>query len=147
MVQAAGLAALARTVRAERDVSLICFTGYTLPRLRSRPPGPGVADLLAEVDVLIDGRYVAARDNGRGLRGSTNQVVHHLTDRLAGSGYDFENRTRSVEIRLGDGDMALVGVPPPGLLATLDRVFDAAVTALATQEPGNSPTAARSAEH
>jgi anaerobic ribonucleoside-triphosphate reductase activating protein len=124
MAQAAGLAALAREVRAVRDVSLVCFTGYTLARLRSRPPGPGVAELLGEVDVLIDGVYVAARNDGRGLRGSTNQVVHHLTTRLSGSGYDFENRTRSVEIRVGDGAVTLVGVPPHGVVDALDRALD-----------------------
>lgn len=124
MAQAAGLAALAREVRAVRDVSLICFTGYTLARLRSRPPGPGVADLLAEVDVLIDGVYVAARNDGRGLRGSTNQVVHQLTGRLADSGYDFENRARSVEIRVGDGTVTMVGVPPHGVVDALDRALD-----------------------
>ena len=125
MAQAAGLAALARAVRAERDVSVISFTGYTLARLRNRPPNPGVAELLAEVDVLIDGQYVDARNDGRGLRGSTNQVVHHLTDRLAASGYDFEQRPRDAEIRIDDGAVTLVGVPPHGLVATLDHVLDA----------------------
>ncbi|NUT52420.1 MAG: radical SAM protein [Saccharothrix sp.] len=124
MAQAAGLAALARAVRAERDVSLICFTGYRLPRLRARPPAPGVAELLAEVDVLIDGQYVDRLDDGRGLRGSANQEVHHLTDRLRGSGYDFEHRARTAEIRVGEREVTLVGVPTAELLARLDRVLD-----------------------
>ncbi len=124
MAQAAGLAALARELRARRDVSVVCFTGFTLARLRNRPPAPGVAELLDQVDVLIDGQYVAALDNGRGLRGSANQVVHHLTDRLAGTGYDFEQRARSVEIRVGDRDVTLVGVPTAALLARLDQVLD-----------------------
>jgi anaerobic ribonucleoside-triphosphate reductase activating protein len=124
MAQAAELATLARAARARRDVSIVCFTGFTLPRLRSRPPNPGVVALLSEVDVLIDGQYVAARNDDRGLRGSTNQVVHHLTDRLADVGYDFENRPRSAEIRVGDRDVTLIGVPTAEMLATLDRVLD-----------------------
>jgi anaerobic ribonucleoside-triphosphate reductase activating protein len=145
MAQAAGLAALARTVRAKRDVSVICFTGYRLARLRSWSlDSPAIRDLLAQVDVLIDGQYVAAHDNGRGLRGSTNQMVHHLSDRFAGSSYDFENRPRSAEIRIGERDVTLVGVPTRELLVELDRVLDSvAVTGLT---PDNSRTAPRSSE-
>jgi anaerobic ribonucleoside-triphosphate reductase activating protein len=124
MAQAAGLARLARAVRAERDVSVICFTGYTEARLRSRPPSAGVAELLAEVDVLIDGQYVDRLDDGRGLRGSSNQVVHHLTDRLRDSGYDFDDRPRTAEIRIGEREVTLVGVPTAELLARLDRALD-----------------------
>lgn len=123
MSQAAGLAALARAARAQRDVSVVCFTGYTLSRLRAKPPNPGVDALLAQVDVLIDGQYVDAKNNGLGLRGSTNQRVHHLTERLAGSGYDFENQVRPAEIRVGDTAVTLVGVPAPGLLDRLDHVL------------------------
>ncbi|OIJ62790.1 4Fe-4S single cluster domain-containing protein [Streptomyces mangrovisoli] len=124
MRQAAGLAEVARLVRAERDVSLLCFTGYRLERLRARPPGPGVADLLAEVDVLVDGLYVAGLDDGRGLRGSTNQRVHHLTGRLADCGYDFESRPRSADIAVDGRHALLIGVPPPGLVAAFDAAVD-----------------------
>lgn len=123
MQQAAGLAQLARCARRIRDVTLICFTGYRLERLRARPPAPGVAELLAEVDVLVDGLYIAGRDDGRGLRGSTNQRVHHLSGRLADSGYDFTGRARTAEIAMDGPEALLIGVPPPALLT----VFDAAV--------------------
>ncbi|WP_250285213.1 MULTISPECIES: 4Fe-4S single cluster domain-containing protein [unclassified Frankia] len=124
MSQAAGLAELARHARAlrpEQDLSLICFTGYRLERLRHSPPNAGVADLLAQVDVLIDGRYVASRDDNRGLRGSGNQRIHHLTGRLRGGGYDFEGRLRTTEIMIADGEVLMVGIPASGLLAALDE--------------------------
>ncbi|MFE7036768.1 4Fe-4S single cluster domain-containing protein [Streptomyces sp. NPDC057621] len=124
MQQAAGLAELARCARRIRDVDLICFTGYRLERLRARPPSPGTAELLAEVDVLVDGLYVAARDNGRGLRGSTNQRVHHLTERLSGCGYDFTGRHRTAEIVIDGPAALLIGVPPPVLLAVFDSAVD-----------------------
>lgn len=124
MMQAGALAELVNEVRAHLDISVICFTGFTLRRLRSEPPNRGVGALLSVVDVLIDGLYVAARNNGRGLRGSTNQIVHHMTDRLAGSGYDFENRSRTAELRIDDRALTLIGVPPHGLLETLDGVLD-----------------------
>jgi anaerobic ribonucleoside-triphosphate reductase activating protein len=115
MAQAAGLAAVISAARRERPLSLICFTGYRLAQLRSRPPGPGVADLLGQIDVLIDGRYVAARNTGRGLRGSDNQRIHFLTGRLADHAEDFADGPRRAEIRFRGRDVLLVGVPPPGV--------------------------------
>jgi anaerobic ribonucleoside-triphosphate reductase activating protein len=127
MAQAAGLAALIRRIRggrapgagdaSGRELDLICFTGYRLERLRDDPPNPGVPELLAEVDVLIDGLYVQARDDGRGLRGSTNQRIHHLTGRLAGTGYDFAARPRTIELQPSGPDLLMVGVPDPVLAA------------------------------
>ncbi len=71
MAQATALAAGIRAARQARDVTLICFTGYRLSVLRSSPPDQGVPDLLAQADVVIDGRYVARRNDNKGLRGAT----------------------------------------------------------------------------
>ncbi|WP_190021120.1 4Fe-4S single cluster domain-containing protein [Streptomyces hiroshimensis] len=125
MQQAAGLAETVRLAREIRDVSVICFTGYRLERLRAEPPSPGVPDLLAAVDVLIDGRYVAALNDGRGLRGSSNQVIHHLTPRLADCGYDFGHGARIAELAVRGPETLLVGVPPRGLPAAFDTAVDA----------------------
>jgi anaerobic ribonucleoside-triphosphate reductase activating protein len=123
MRQAEALAELARRARGVRELSLICFTGYRLEELRGARSLPGVAALLAEVDVLIDGRYVAAANDGRGLRGSTNQRVHHLTGRLRSSGYDFEHRARTAEVRVTGQDLLIVGVPPRSLVSAVDKVL------------------------
>uniref|UniRef100_A0AAU2JMK6 Radical SAM protein n=1 Tax=Streptomyces sp. NBC_00049 TaxID=2903617 RepID=A0AAU2JMK6_9ACTN len=133
MHQAAGLAEVARLARRERDVSVLCFTGYRLEQLRTRPPSSAVAELLAAVDVLIDGRYVAALDDGRGLRGSTNQRIHHLTRRLTDCGYDFEHRPRTAEIAISGPEAMLIGVPPPGLLAAFDTAVDSVRTGTPTR--------------
>ncbi|KUJ67431.1 radical SAM protein [Streptomyces albus subsp. albus] len=125
MRQAAGLAEVVGIAREIRDVSVICFTGYRLERLRAQPPEPGVPALLAAVDVLIDGRYVAALNDGRGLRGSSNQRIHHLTPRLADCGYDFGHGPRSAEIAVRGPEALLIGVPPRGLLAAFDTAVDA----------------------
>jgi anaerobic ribonucleoside-triphosphate reductase activating protein len=121
MSQAAGLAATVRLARKARDLTVICYTGYRLRALtRRQSPSPDVAALLAQVDVLIDGPYVARLDDGRGIRGSSNQCVHHLTNRLRN--YPFETAARATELRIGGTEAFLVGVPPPGLLPTLDHV-------------------------
>jgi anaerobic ribonucleoside-triphosphate reductase activating protein len=111
MLQAAALAALARRARAERDLTLIVFTGFRLAELRRRPPEPGVPDLLAQADVVIDGRYVASRNDDRGLRGSDNQQVHLLTGRLAEYHAELAAGPRRTEIRLRPTSALLVGVP------------------------------------
>lgn len=123
MQQAAGLAETIVLARRQRDLSLICFTGYRLKRLRTRPPNGGVARLLAEVDVLVDGLYVQDLDDDRGLRGSTNQCVHHLTDRLSADGYDFEGRARAVEVRLVSDGIQVIGLPTRAATAALDMVM------------------------
>lgn len=111
MAQAAALAQVIRCARRERELTLICFTGYRLAELRRQPAESGVADLLAETDVLIDGRYVAARNDGKGLRGSDNQRIHLLTSRLAGAYEELSVGRRRVEFRLRGDSALLVGVP------------------------------------
>lgn len=118
MAQAAALAEVIRHARRTRDLTLICFTGYRLAELRARPPGPGTGELLAQVDVLIDGRYVAARNDDRGLRGSDNQQVHFLTDRLAMARAELADGLRRAEIRFGASSVMLVGVPSRAIRET-----------------------------
>lgn len=120
MEQAAGLAALARLARQEKDLDLICFTGYRYERLAKNPPNKGVPELLAEVDVLIDGPYVRALNNSVGLRGSSNQRVIHLTSRL--HGHDFESQSRNIEITVSDGELAFIGIPTPDILSVMERM-------------------------
>lgn len=93
-----------------RDIDVICFSGFTLNELRSRTLLVSAEALLSEIDVLIDGPYVKHLDNDLGLRGSTNQNVIHLTNRMAS--YDFENCPRTVELHIQkSSDLLMVGVP------------------------------------
>lgn len=118
MAQAAGLAQLARLARQKRELDIICFSGFTLEKLRQSPPFPGVTDLLEQVDVLIDGPYIAEKNDNRGLRGSSNQHIHYLTERL--SHVDFDSLPRQAEIQVRDGHLMVIGVPPKNLINALD---------------------------
>ena len=60
------------------DVGVIVYTGYTLEELQQLP---SAQRLLAYVDLVIDGPYVQALDDGLSLRGSSNQRAIPLTDR------------------------------------------------------------------
>ena len=120
MEQAGSLAALARLVRRQKDLDLICFTGYRYERLLKNPPNPGVPELLAETDVLIDGPYVQSLNDSVGLRGSSNQRVIHLTSRL--KGFDFESGARKVELSVRDGELGFVGIPTPDMVSAMKTV-------------------------
>lgn len=121
MLQAHALAALVRFVRLSRPVDVICFTGFTLETLAQNPPNPGVPALLAEVDVLIDGPYRQDLNDDRGLRGSSNQRIHYLTNRLRA--FDFENSPRQVEIKIQGGNVFLAGVPNRGVLSAFNQAL------------------------
>jgi anaerobic ribonucleoside-triphosphate reductase activating protein len=117
MAQAGGLAALARLARQKKELDLICFTGYRYERLLRDPPNEGVRELLAEIDVLIDGPFIQALHDSIGLRGSSNQRILHLTPKLRG--YDLESQTRKVEITIADGELEFIGIPTPEILSAM----------------------------
>jgi anaerobic ribonucleoside-triphosphate reductase activating protein len=88
-------------------LSTLAFSGYTIDEIRARVGGP---DVLARLDVLIDGRYLAADRLASGLRGSANQRIQLLTPRYSRA--DVE-ATPVAEIRIGPtGDVILTGVDP-----------------------------------
>ncbi len=118
--QASALARLAHAARRRRNLDIICFTGYRFETLLNHPPEEGTFDLLDQVDVLIDGPYIAAQNNGVGLRGSTNQRIHYLTWRL--TTYDFEYRPRRMEVIVQNGELLVVGIPTTSNLHALDRL-------------------------
>jgi anaerobic ribonucleoside-triphosphate reductase activating protein len=101
-------AALALLLGARRlGLSTLMFSGYTIDELRGQALGPAV---LAHLDVLIDGRYVAGDRVGIGLRGSANQQIHVLGRRHTRAEVEA---TPTAEIRIArDGSVVLTGVEP-----------------------------------
>jgi anaerobic ribonucleoside-triphosphate reductase activating protein len=75
--QAPVLTDVARRVKAA-GLNVMAFTGFTLEQLRSDQAPAGVEDLLAQLDVLIDGAYVQslAIHLPTSLVSSSNQRVH-----------------------------------------------------------------------
>ncbi|HPH97438.1 MAG TPA: 4Fe-4S single cluster domain-containing protein [Anaerolineaceae bacterium] len=109
-LQAAGLVHLIRTARSLRDISIICFSGFTLEELRTRPAETGVPELLSELDVLVDGPYIHAQNDNLGLRGSTNQRIHHLGNRL--KEFDLSSQPRQIEFFVEGESLVMAGIPP-----------------------------------
>jgi len=71
--QSAALVQLIKQVRLTKDLGIIVYSGYTLKKLQVLPYA---VELLQHIDLLIDGTYVAALNDGGSLRGSSNQQVH-----------------------------------------------------------------------
>lgn len=113
MRQAAGLAEFIRLGRLVKNFNVICFTGYLYEDLISNPPGPGVQDLLKQIDVLIDGPYIKNLNDGIGLRGSSNQRIIYLTDRLSKT--CLSHLHRQIELHVNGESVLLVGIPSPKL--------------------------------
>lgn len=104
--QAAAIVPLLEAARA-RGLSTLAFSGYTREEIAALSHG---LDVLARLDVLIDGRYVAAERLATGLRGSANQRIVLLTERYTRA--DVE-ATPTAEIRIAPtGELILTGVDP-----------------------------------
>jgi len=107
-MQAAGLAALLRAVKARRpDFSVIAFSGFRLNQLVWQE----ALDLLREIDVLIAGLFVEKRNDGLGLRGSNNQSVHFLTPTLLPFKEELEQGQRGLEFHFREDGLLMIGIP------------------------------------
>jgi len=105
--QPRALLALLTGVRERTTLSTLVFSGYRLDEIRRRPLGD---ETLCHVDVLVDGRYEAARHHGLGLRGSSNQRVHLLTTRYGL--YDIEDVPPGEVLIDPQGRVTVTGVAP-----------------------------------
>ena len=85
--QAESLAELARRVKA-KGLNVMSFTGFTLEQLQSKSAPTGSMDLLAQLDILVDGAYLEsyAVNSPTSPVSSSNQRVHvfnlSLKDRI-----------------------------------------------------------------
>ena len=111
--QPAALAALLDLLRGT-GLTVVCYSGFTLEELR-RKRCPHVDRLLAHLDLLIDGRFIAAKSSTLRWRGSNNQQVHFLTnvyDQLRGD----DNATSHVELIASSHGLTTTGIWPAGFL-------------------------------
>ena len=125
--QAAPLAEVATAV-GHHGLTVVVFTGYTATELGIRDRGrkradgsPDLQRLLDQTDLLVAGPYIEAQRLERpDLRGSVNQQVLHLTDRIA-----LPLDPPQVEVHLGDdGVVELIGFPNQGMRAQLAAQFE-----------------------
>ena len=113
-LQAGALVKLVAAIQKHRDLSVMAYTGYTLPYLRDHGHDDQHA-LLALVDILVDGPFIAERATAKLWRGSDNQCVHFLTPRYACLSRHVDEEGVHLDIQVGaDGTVMWMGIPPPG---------------------------------
>ena len=101
--QPVDLAALLKGLSTLTD-DIIVYTGYKLEELRS---DPYASEALQHVGILIDGPYIKELDDGRGIRGSSNQVVHRLRE---GDAFEYEAAQRRTQSFVIGDTMLMVGL-------------------------------------
>jgi anaerobic ribonucleoside-triphosphate reductase activating protein len=132
--QAGAVARVVSRMKEMADRGVIVYTGYAYEELTDAARrDAGVAALLGETDILIDGRYVIGLDDGRPYRGSSNQRALCLTGRYAGVFDSYYNAPhgRRVEINIGPRGAALTGVPSPSALEAWRKLLSDGLVAKA----------------
>ena len=125
MLQAEALLDFWTRLRAHRaDLSLILFTGREEGELASLP---GAARLAKEADILVVGPYVAALDDGVGLRGSSNQQVIVRSGRYEALSGALDVQERKMQAFERPWGTLFAGIPPRGFRQRLDAGFGEAV--------------------
>lgn len=107
-IQAGKLSVLLSIVKQHRpDLNVLCFTGYVYDELN----WPDALSLLSHIDLLIDGRFQSDKNEGIGLRGSSNQSFIFLSDALLPYREELEKGPRKLEMYIGNKDIKTIGIP------------------------------------
>ena len=107
-LQAKELAVMIRKVRAIRPMGVIVYTGYHYEELRASPEK---SQLLDEIDLLIDGEYIEALNDGKGLRGSSNQRVIALTGLYRDIAEEYAEMPREQQVFYHGSEIHAAGIP------------------------------------
>jgi len=135
--QVTGVTALLRELKADTDLSVLLFTGYTWNEVHRmddgdphrvqntrRPsveverslrtvngePSCGSPEFLRYVDVLLTGRFQRNLRVARGLLGSANKEIHFLTDRYGPA--DLESVPEAELVLSPSGEVLSTGIDP-----------------------------------
>ena len=108
MIQAEPLCQLLDKVKDKRpELTIISFTGFRKENLTA----PAQIQLLNTIDLLIDGEYVDELNDGMGLRGSSNQRLHFMSNRLLPFKEELEHGKRVIEFHIQQDKSVAYGIP------------------------------------
>jgi anaerobic ribonucleoside-triphosphate reductase activating protein len=106
--QAESLAVLLTLITDKRpELSFICYTGYAIEKLTWETAN----ELLKKLDVLIADPYIHELNNGLGLKGSSNQRIFFLTDKLKQYKEKLEISERELDCIYRDNEIEIIGIP------------------------------------
>jgi anaerobic ribonucleoside-triphosphate reductase activating protein len=99
-------------LRGKSSLGIIIYTGYYLKELyeQNNPEINEIIDSLS--DIIIDGPYIDDLNDGKSLRGSSNQTVHWTSKRYADiADLVYNQPERKCEIRFNNKEAFLAGIP------------------------------------
>lgn len=121
MAQAPALVSLIDQIRARRDLSFMCYSGFTLAELR-QDGTPAQRQLLDRLDILVDGRFVRERQTDLQWRGSNNQIIHLLSERYQSFRNQINQTAVAIEFEIDpDGSFGWAGIPPKGFRKAIEQ--------------------------
>ncbi len=91
-----------------RDI--LIYTGYTLNELKELPNNYNIAEILDMAAVLIDGPFISGLNDGKPLRGSSNQTIHMLKPDYSLIYKDYLLNPRIIENFLYNNNLISVGI-------------------------------------
>ncbi|HJC14794.1 MAG TPA: radical SAM protein [Candidatus Fusicatenibacter intestinigallinarum] len=107
-LQAEELGSLVTQIREIRPMGVIVYTGYRMEELQA---DDRAADFLKKIDLLIDGEYIRELDDGKSLRGSSNQRVWILTDKYRDYVSEYGTKERETEVFYHGIELHEIGIP------------------------------------
>ena len=106
-MQASKLSILIDIINASKvSRNYISFTGFEYEKLNWEE----AKDLLGKLDLLIDGKYVNNLNNNKGLRGSSNQNLIFLSNKLKKDENELLHGDRNLDIRISNYIQS-IGIP------------------------------------
>ena len=104
-LQQKALCDLIKLVQAQRDLSVIVYTGMLYEDVAE-------TELASLCDIIIDGEYVDDLNDNKSLRGSSNQRVIAISERYSDViGSLCSQNGRKVEMIVSGNSLHLIGIP------------------------------------
>ena len=113
-IQAEALSEMVDMLRQSCDIGLIIYTGFTYEELACGSAAQ--KKLLSLCDLIIDGPYIDALNDGKKLRGSSNQRAVLLSERYREFIREFGAGPAEVEFFMSEEGLTMVGVPSREML-------------------------------
>lgn len=107
-LQAEELYDLLSKIEKKRKMGVIIYTGFLYEELIKNDIAK---KLLSKVDLLIDGPYVRELDDGKSLRGSSNQRAIFITDKYKTNENDYGSFDRKQESFFHGIHIHEIGIP------------------------------------
>lgn len=121
MLQAKALALLSEKLK-KLGLTIMCYTGYTLEKLKSFN-NYWIDKLLSNLDILIDGPFILEKKASLRWRGSSNQKVYFLTPVYKHLESVVNSPVKEVEFIMSGKGFSVTGIGFEELLKNLNKVL------------------------